>query len=405
MMSYAWFVLIIITLLEGFSGFGRTSALSPFLNDLCHDLALTSAQIGGAYSLANLFSGIISPYIGRNYDQNTPANFLRLHVLGFGGAFVALSMLKFTKFNCFFNFLGFLIGFTCIRIAVHAYTVAGRSLIAVWFVKNRGFATGISCFILSTIASTMPWLNFRLHLFFEWQNVWICVGLFWLLVPMFVCQLIKTPGKTATKIKQKPSKIFNKTLTKNPLYWLIMLALFFKAFQNTGIAFHLFPICEEFGAKPEIIALCFIVISLISTLTTFLTGHYFEIVGVRFSILLFLIVDCLFLFCFKYIHYPIAIYSFVIFSGLYWGMNQIIAYLVLPRVFGIKNIGFTNGWAVGFICFGSSMGPFTLGLMKTYYNYQTAMTWLISAAIILAIYGFTLFSRMKTIDTSHEKSN
>jgi len=404
MLSYGWLVLILITSLESFSGFGRTSALSPFLNDLCHDLTLSAAQIGGAYALANLFSGTASPFIGRVYDKTTPARFLVLHTLFFGIAFIGLSMLKFTQFNSFFNFLAFTLGFTFIRITVHAYMVAGHSLIAVWFDQYRGLATGISCFLLSTIASMMPWINFRLHLLFEWQQIWICIGLAWLIIPTAICYFIKNPQIRVIKqpkIKNAPRQ----NLIKNPIYWLIILALFFKAFQNTGIAFHLFPICNELGAKPELISLSFIIISLISCTIIFISGYFFNFIGIRYSILIFLLSDCLFLAFFKHIQHINAVYGFVIFSGFYWGMNQIIAYLVIPRIFGVKNIGSINGLTIGAICFGSSMGPFVIGLAKTYYSYNIIINILIFIAFGLLIYGLTLFRRMKAIDSLHETSH
>ena len=165
-MNCGWFILLIITLIEGLAGFGRTTALSPFLKDLCHDLSLTTAQISGAYTLANLSAGFFLPKIGLSYDNKTPVNFMRFYVCLFGCAFIVLSMLKFLELHAFFNFCLFALGFAAIRASVHAYAVVGRSTTAVWFNKSRGIATAVSCFILSLIAGTVPWLNFQIHIFY-----------------------------------------------------------------------------------------------------------------------------------------------------------------------------------------------------------------------------------------------
>ena len=68
-MNYGWIVLILITLIEACSGFGRTSSLSPYVKDLCIDLDLTRSQLSGAYTLANLFAGFLLPFIGKFYDK------------------------------------------------------------------------------------------------------------------------------------------------------------------------------------------------------------------------------------------------------------------------------------------------------------------------------------------------
>ena len=173
-----------------------------------------------------------------------------------------------------------------------------------------------------------------------------------------------------------------------------MLALFFKAFQNTGIAFHLIPICEELGANPELITKSFMAIAVITGFVTFLLGHFFEKIGSRCIIILFLIVGCFYLFCFKQTSHAGAIYFFVFFAGCYWGMNQVVSYMVLPRVFGTDSIGSLNGWASGFMCLGSSLGPFIIGLIKDISSYQTALATCIVSACVLLIIGLAFNQKM-----------
>jgi|GEM_PF-3182660 len=390
-MNYGWIVLGIITLFEGLSGFGRTSALSPFLKDLCHDLDLSNAQISVAYALANLFAGLALPYIGQTYDRCKTANFLRIYILVFSGAFIGMSMLKFMQFNNFVNFCIFLFGFGCIRTAVHAYTVAGRSTAAVWFDKKRGLATSLSCFLLSTIASFMPWMNYKLHEKYEWYHVWLVVGLIWGTITIWLCNFIKDPqNKKILKVAPKAENNSNHGFIKQPIFWLIMLALFFKEFQNTGIAFHLIPMSEEFGAKAEAITLSFIFISIVNSTITFVFGHFFEKIGVKLILLLFLIFDCCFLFCLKGAASTPLLCCFVLFCGFYWSLNQIVIYLVIPKIFGKKYIGKIQGYASAFACLGSSCGPFFMGLIKASSSYQNALSFCIISSFILLCCSFII---------------
>lgn len=390
-MNYGWIILGIITLFEGLSGFGRTSALSPFLKDLSHDLDLSIFQISIAYSLANLFAGLVLPYVGQSYDRCKTANFLRIYIIVFSGMFIALSMLKFMQFNSFINFCIFLLGFWGIRTAVHAYTVAGRSTTALWFDKKRGLATALSCFLLSTIASFMPWINYKLHEKYEWYQVWIVVGIIWGTVTFWFCNFIKDPkNRKAIKTVSTTENNEQNNFIKRPIFWLIMLAIFFKEFQNTGIAFHLIPMSEAFGSKPEIITLCFIFISIVNSTVTFVFGHFFEKISVRLILLLFLIFDCCFLFCFKGAASTPLLCCFVVFCGTYWALNQIVNYLVIPKIFGTKSIGKLQGYASSFACLGSSSGPFMIGLIKATSSYQNALTFCIITSIILLSFGFII---------------
>ena len=395
-MNLGWFILLIITLIEGLAGFGRTTALSPFLKDLCHDLSLTTAQISGAYTLANLLAGFFLPKIGLAYDNKSPVHFMRFYICLFGGAFIVLSMLKFLELHAFFNFCLFALGFAAIRASIHAYAVVGRSTTAVWFDKNRGIATGMSCFILSLIAGTVPWLNFQIHKYYEWFQLWLVVGVLWIVFLFGVCNFVQKPSNCTNKSKA-PIKKARGDFIKRPVFWIIMAALFLKAFQNTGVAFHLIPMCEDLGANPELVAKSLIPIAVITNVMTFLCGYFFEKIGSKHSVFLFLLLDCFYVFCLKNIANHYALWGFVFVAGCYWGMNQIVTYMVLPNIFGTRYIGTINGWASSCMCLGSSLGPFIIGLIKEFSSYSMALVSLMIAANTLLVIGLLLHNKMQPL--------
>ncbi|MBR1843736.1 MAG: MFS transporter [Opitutales bacterium] len=193
MFNYGWVVLFITVLLEGLSGFGRTASFSPFLKDVCRDLAVTSAQISFIYGLANLLTGIALPYIGRWYDRYPTKYFLRVFVTLFGSAFIGMSALKIIAAPPFLNLFILFCAFVAIRMSVQSYMLTGRCMVAAWFKENRGFATGLTCLLLASVASSMPHLNLRLSRFFAWQHVWLTVGIFWLCIMLFLVRWIKKP--------------------------------------------------------------------------------------------------------------------------------------------------------------------------------------------------------------------
>ena len=53
-MSYRWITLLIVVLIEGLSGLGRSASFSPFLKDIVADLSVTMVQISFAYGIVRL---------------------------------------------------------------------------------------------------------------------------------------------------------------------------------------------------------------------------------------------------------------------------------------------------------------------------------------------------------------
>ena len=450
MFNYGWVVLVITVLLEGLSGFGRTASFSPFLKEVCRDLAVTSAQISFIYGLANLLTGIALPHIGRWYDRYPTKYFLRVFVTLFGGAFICMSALKIIAAPPFFNFFVLFCAFVAIRMSVQSYMLTGRCMVAAWFKENRGFATGLTCLLLASVASSMPHLNLRLSRFFAWQHVWLTVGIFWLCVMLFVVRWIKKPPavekndfdysgkpenadkldaehrtdenfdisqkntpenfeKSANSSQKTTSSGFTplpssakttaETFKTSPALWLILTMLFVKAFQMTALAFHLVPMCEAFGARAENVTLCLMGTPVITILTTFVAGHFFEKIGIRNTLFLFLLLDISLLYSFQYIANNFILCMYGLTAGAYWGMRQILAYMVLPRLFGTKHIGTVNGRASACLCLGSATGPYFFAKCHEAHSYLFALNLCQRFAVLLLLICFLLQKHFKPRET------
>jgi predicted MFS family arabinose efflux permease len=467
MFNYGWVVLVITVLLEGLSGFGRTASFSPFLKDVCRDLAVTSAQISFIYGLANLLTGIALPYIGRWYDRCPTKIFLRAFVTLFGSAFIGMSALKTLSAPPLFNLFALFCAFVAIRISVQSYMLTVRCMVAAWFKENRGFATGLNCLLLASVASSMPHLNLRLSRFFAWQHVWLTVGIFWLCVMFFAVRWIKKPPaveKNDFDYSDKPKNADNlntehktdeisavpheiapenfeksanfaqkttpspfapllssdkasssdisthagsqwnasssesasaETFKTSPTLWLIMAMLFFKAFQMTALAFHLVPMCEAFGARAENVTLCLMGTPVITIFTTFIAGHFFEKIGIRNTLFLFLLLDISLLYSFQYIANNFILCMYGLTAGAYWGMRQILAYMVLPRLFGTKFIGTINGRASACLCLGSATGPYFFAKCHEAHSYLFALNLCQGFAVLLLLICLVLQKHFK----------
>ncbi len=387
-------VLLIVTMLEGLSGFGRTAALSPFLNDLCRDLSLSRTQISGAYSFAHLATMFLLPRIGRFFDRVPLSCFLRTFVILFSAAFIGMSSLANGGSPLWLKIGVLGLGYTFIRMSVHSYSIAGRSTIALWFSRRRGAAIGTYTLCTTIIGSAMPSMAYALQQRFSWSRVWFGIGALWFGM-WYLCSFAKKPESNCSNIRSDSSP--NEPSYRPVLFYFIMITLFFKAFQNTGIALHWMPMCHEFGANAKQVSFCFLPIAAISIGSTFIFGHFFKKIGAEVALFLFLIADVGMLCATKMIATTVGLCTFIGFNGLYWGLNHVVATLVLPLLFGVKNIGALHGWAYAFVSFGSSVGSFYFGWMGDHASYQFGLSLCIAFSLFLLLFLCTIRKQIRSI--------
>lgn len=601
--------LVVLSLLEGFSFFGRTSALSPFLPSLCSDLSLSMTQLSGAYMLANLIAGLLLPFVGKYYDRTGLATFVKTFVsffafsfcfIGFLGPltsrddtsweiefivfgsillvtgfppvvtvffkerrsqFLALlvgtcivfasgfmyvvamnldgSIMMLCVFSClvqlqliacdyrekkcfslffdlskafvitciigifsgqlsavvmclFLIFLAAIIGcsrgkrkqvfdilsiilcfraiklfldwfwaavcclclvflfgyihlnaedvlfdaivnnsrrfrtevmelivilfpaffflscgntfptwiiflmltfaFIGIRTAVQAYALAGRSWLATHFSKRRGFATGCVQLWVTTITASTPVICYQISQYCTCGMFFCALSAVWVMFRLVFCAFL--PNKKLSKTPKTATMQHAFGIDK-VLFVFIWLTLFFRDAQNSGIAFHLVSMCRDFGVNAKTISAAFMPISLLAVGMTFLFGHYFKRLGSRMSLGLFLLSDVGMLYAVKHIDTDGMLWLFIACTGLYWGINNIIASMVIPVLFGVRRIGALNGFAFGALSLGSAVGPFFFSIMKDVTSYKSALALCIDGVFLLLCLFVLLQNRIK----------
>lgn len=394
----AWSVLLVVTLLEGLSGLGRTAAFSPFLNDLCRDLSLSRTKISAIYALAHLTTMFVLPSIGRLFDRTSFSKFLSIFTLLFGISFVGMSVLGIFGTTPQMSLIILWLGTFGIRMALHSYSIAGRSTIALWFSKKRGVAMGIYTLFTTLIGSAVPSIAYHLHQHFTWAGVWVSIGLLWLWM-LLLCPFAAKPPPQNVPTVVLPSLPEKKATYQPTVFYFVMMTLFFKAFQNTGITLHLMPMCREFGADAGKVSFGFIPIAVVSITTTFIFGHFFRKITPATVLLLFLGADLGMLCAAKALAATVGVYGFILFTGLYYGLNNVVATLVLPVLFGVRKIGALHGWAYAFVSFGSSVGSFHFGWMSDRASYQTALSICMVAVFVLMLCLFCLWKSLRCHET------
>ena len=74
--------------------------------------------------------------------------------------------------------------------------------------------------------------------------------------------------------------------------------------------------------------------------------------------------------------------------------------MVIPVLFGVRRIGFLNGFAFGAVSLGSAAGPFYFGVMKDAASYQSALTLCIGGVGVLLCLFALLQNRIQSAEAN-----
>lgn len=373
-----WFTLIFATLIEGFSAFGRSSAISPFMEALYQDLSLSKVHISGAYSIGYLAAGLVVPFLGRIYDR-IPLHYFLQGLIGLFGLIwlsfgSGLSALASHRFWCW---IGLMLGFIGIRICIQAYGVVRSALIASERDRFRGWIAACSGLIIALMGSTCPYLCYQASQRVTWQSACLLFSGIWLLF------LIPAQWAAKPMTLSVPPNGFQASWiggSKVIVFYCVLFILGFKHFQESGIAFHLVPICREFGVDARLVSASFISITVLSIGVSFIAAPLFRHLGARFTLLVFLLADLGMLQGLYCISQQGMLTLFIVCSGIYWGINAILTPLVLPSLFNEKKPGALQGAAYAAMSLGSALGPFYFAWMEELYSYQMGLKlcWLVA---------------------------
>ncbi|MCQ2956080.1 MAG: hypothetical protein MJ218_02745 [Opitutales bacterium] len=377
----AWWTLAIVVLIESASMFGRSSAVSPFLNAIHQDLSLSVTQISGAYSLGHLAASFLLPYIGRWYDKTSLCGFMRFFVLLFAGTWMLFGAGLIQLANQSYLCLGALGGcFIIIRLCIQTFHLVDSAVLASEFDKYKKLAIGCSAIASALVGASCPYICYSISQHINWQRAAFGLGTLWLVFLIPAGWLIKT----RERVSAQPVKMDNPS-KQGILFYTVLFALGFKHFQESGIAFHLVPICTELGINIRYMLMGMFIMTCVSLGITFFAGHIFSRWGWKTTLVLFSLTDIGMLYGIHSIHQLGILPVLVVCTGLYWGISTILPPLVLPKMFSDKKLGALQGMAYSFMSLGSGLGPFYFGWIKDVSSYQTGLRICIGVALLMPL--------------------
>ena len=401
---YGW----IIVTGSGSTMFVRNAAatltIAVFVYPMSEDLGWSRTLIVGASSLAGILSVFISPlsgYLIQKYGSKK--------TLFFSVSLLGISTLLISRT---FNPITFYILFGIGRIIFSSPIQIGAStIVAKWFINNRGKATGILGLSHSLGMGLFP-LFAQLIIDLDgnnpdsWRMSWIFIGLMvWFIsLPLVFFTMVDDPKQIDSKDKKylelknnlgnkdrNDSSISLKNALKTRPFWMLSMVGFLTYFIHTGVNIHQAAYLIDKGINPIFAASALTIMALGTGVGSLVTGwatdkfsskivYFFGCIWLGLSALLFLLISNIFL-----------AYLIGFIFGMALGGLLVIPPVVLADIFGKDNIGSIRGYSEPFVSAGQAIGGISAGLIYDFTGSYT-LSFPMFAFIALLACIFIIFS-------------
>jgi predicted MFS family arabinose efflux permease len=347
-----------------FSSFGQSFFLGLFNSSIRDALSISHGQFGSIYASATLLSSFILVWIGKKIDDINILKFASFVV-----ALLAISCFLFSKISSiiFLFFSIFLMRLSGQGLMSHTATTT----IARFFEKSRGRALSTTWLGLSLAEFILPILIIFLLTFLDWRNIWIAISIFVILVlPVIVFSLVKNIKLDSREtlntqtVKIKDIKQWTRTeVLKDYRFYIVCLSMLAMPSIATGTFVYQSFIVSSKNWGPYIIAQSFMVYSVLSVITLFLSGFLIDKFSSR-KLLIYMNIPLLFsTFVLYYFDTPISSYFFLGLIGISNGLSNVLGSATWAEIYGVKYIGSIKALTTAFMVFSTAFGTASFGIL------------------------------------------
>ena len=347
-----------------FSSFGQSFFLGLFNSSIRETLSISHGQFGSIYASATLISSLILVWFGKKIDN--------INILKF--SYIVIILLAF---SCFFFSKISSIYFLFFAILFMRFSGQGMmshtasTTISRFFTRSRGRALSTSWFGLSTAEFILPVLIIFLLTIFEWRLIWITISLIVILfLPIASFLLVKNlnlESRETEQEKNKPSKKIKDwkriEVLKDYRFYIISANMLAMPWIATGTFVYQSFILESKNWGPYVIAQSFMVYSLMSVVTLFISGFLIDRFTSR-KILIYMNIPLL-LATLVIIYYddPLTAFIFLGLIGISNGFANVLGSSTWAEIYGVKHIGSIKALTTALMVFSTAFGTAFFGIL------------------------------------------
>jgi len=375
-----------------FSSFGQSFFLGLFNSSIRDTLSITHGQFGSIYASATLLSSLILVWFGKKIDD--------INILKF--SYIVITLLAF---SCFFFSKINSVYYLFVAILLMRFSGQGMmshtssTTISRFFTKSRGKALSTSWFGLSTSEFILPVLIIYLLTIYEWRDIWIVISIVVIIfLPIASFLLVQNLNLTSREVDSETSKQNKKIkdwkrieVLKDYRFYIISANMLAMPWIATGTFVYQSFILESKNWGPYIIAQSFMVYSIMSVITLFISGLLIDKFTSR-KILVYMNIPLLLAtVVIVYFDNPFTAFIFLGLIGISNGLANVLGSSTWAEIYGVKHIGSIKALTTALMVFSTAFGTAFFGvLIDRGYSIE-------EIAVISGIYIFISLALLFTI--------
>jgi len=378
-----------------FSSFGQSFFLGLFNSSIRDALSISHGQFGSIYASATLLSSFILVWVGKKIDDFNILKFASYVI-----ALLAISCFLFSKISSvvFLFFSIFLMRLSGQGLMSHTATTT----ISRFFEKTRGRALSITWLGLSLAEFILPLLIIFLLTFVDWRNIWIVISIFVIIVlPIITFSLVKNVKLDSREtlnlndIKTKEIKQWKRSeVLKDYRFYIICLTMLAMPSIATGTFVYQSFIVSSKNWGPYVIAQSFMVYSVLSVITLFLSGFLIDKFTSR-KLLIYMNIPLLVAtFVLYYFNSPFSSFVFLGLIGVSNGLSNVLGSATWAEIYGVKYIGSIKALTTAFMVFSTAFGTALFGILIDN-SFSIEQIALVSGSYVLIAISLLFFIKNK----------
>ena len=378
-----------------FSSFGQSFFLGLFNSSIRDALSITHGQFGSIYASATLLSSFILVWIGKKIDDINILKFASYVVV-----LLAISCFLFSKVSSviFLFFSIFLMRLSGQGLMSHTATTT----ISRFFEKTRGRALSTTWLGLSLAEFILPLLIIFLLTFIDWRSIWVAISILVIVVlPLISLTLVKNIKLDSREtvnlndVKTKEIKQWKRSeVLKDYRFYIICLTMLAMPSIATGTFVYQSFIVSSKNWGPYVIAQSFMVYSVLSVITLFLSGFLIDKFTSR-KLLIYMNIPLLVAtFVLYYFNSPFSSFVFLGLIGVSNGLSNVLGSATWAEIYGVKYIGSIKALTTAFMVFSTAFGTALFGILIDN-SFSIEQIALVSGSYVLIAISLLFFIKNK----------
>lgn len=381
---YGYYIIASFALILAFIH-GLHASYGIFFNSLLEEFQSSRAAISGAHSIGFLIGGFAAIILGRLSDRVGPRIILTIAGIVTGlGYFMMSQMTSLWQLYLFYGLI--------VNIWPMSADVIALSTVARWFVKRRGFASGLVKAGTGLGMMLMPLLASFLISTQGWRTTYLVISIILVACVVPLSQLLRRDpslkGLSPYGVEQdlasdsiKGGYSFKEALhTKQ--FWMLCVTMLTIWFCANSLIVHLIPHAIDSGISPSMAARLISILGGVSIAGRIGVATLGDRIGLRKALLGCFILTLLML---SWLYFSSEYWQLVLFVLIYgFGHGGFFALIspLLAEMFGTKTLGSLFGIITFCATVGGAVGPLILGMI-----FDNTGSYQIGFLILIAVIG------------------